>query len=389
MIGSGYCSVCCISVKRRMNLVFELLHIDCLNDNKGVAVSDDIMFSQFVDTLRQEKGLEGAVRRFLRLIEFSTGLESAYLTQIDSSRHVQTILFARNTSSLVIPEGLSVPWGDTLCKRALDESCLFTDDVPGRWGDNDAARQLGVQTFASMPVHVDDSLYGTLCAASTRRKAIDGRNRRLLTVFSEVISMYLERELLLNQLTDANRQLEEVARVDPLTGLSNRRHLMSEMERLWSFVRRENRPALVAFIDLDGFKAINDRYGHDVGDEFLVAVASRLKQATRPYDLVARIGGDEFVVVSAVDADEDQPITARESLRGRLEACTLGPFELPSLKLDYAGASVGIVDAAVKELSPEQAIKRADEAMYMVKSRRRSLMAEDPRGACQQAGDAR
>ncbi|MBB3809440.1 sensor domain-containing diguanylate cyclase [Pseudochelatococcus contaminans] len=347
------------------------------------------MFSQFVDTLRKEKSLEGAVRRFLGLIEFSTGLESAYLTHIDSSLHVQTILFARNTGSFVIPEGLSVPWGDTLCKRALDESCIFSDDVPGRWGDSKAARQLGVQTFASIPVHVDDSLYGTLCAASSRRKAIDSRNRRLLAVFSEVISMYLERELLLNQLTDANLQLEEVARVDPLTGLSNRRHLMAEMGRIWSFMRRENRPVLVAFIDLDGFKSINDQYGHDVGDEFLVAIAKRLKGAIRPYDLAARFGGDEFVVVSAIDADEDQPTTARESLRGRLEASTLGPFELPSLKLDYAGASVGIVDAAVNDLSPEQAVKRADEAMYMVKSRRRSLMAKDPRGACQPEGNAR
>lgn len=331
---------------------------------------DDIM-PHIVNALQQERTLEGTVRNFLKLIEITTGLESAYLTHIDLSQNVQTILFSRNTSSLTIPEGLSVTWGDTLCKRALDESCPYTDDVAGRWGDSDAARVLGIQTYASTPVHVEHALYGTLCGASARRKAVTSRSRDLLVVFGQIISMHLEREALLTRLESSNRQLEEVARIDPLTGLFNRRHLVQEMEQVWSAARREGRSVLVAFIDLDGFKGINDRYGHDIGDELLIAVGGRLLEAMRIQDLVARIGGDEFVVVATVPPGCDASVEAQEKLRRRLEACMGGVFCLSSVTLDYAGSSVGIVDVPVADVSPEQALKRADEAMYAVKRLRR------------------
>ncbi len=331
----------------------------------------DEIIAYVADTLRREQTLEGAVRGFLKIIELSTGLESAYLTHVDTHRNVQTVMFARNTSDLRIPEGLAVAWGDTLCKRALDEGCPFTSDVATRWGDSEAARALGIQTYLSTPVHVDHALYGTLCGASAQQRIIEPRNQQLLSLFGEIISMYLAREGILDRLHDANVQLEQLLRLDPLTGISNRRHLIREMERLWSFAAREERTVIVTFIDLDDFKRINDRHGHAVGDEFLVAVGRKLAGAVREADLLARIGGDEFVVVGLAPPDAGALAEAKEGVRSRLDQCLKGTFNLPSLSLDYGGASVGVIDVRPEKVSPEQAVKLADEAMYVAKNRKR------------------
>ena len=94
------------------------------------------------DSLVGAHSLEELVRPLLELLEAVTGLESTYMTAIDEVAGLQHILYARNTRRLQIPEGLSVPWDDTLCKRALDEGRMYTDDVADCWGDSDAARAL-------------------------------------------------------------------------------------------------------------------------------------------------------------------------------------------------------------------------------------------------------
>ncbi|MOA24362.1 putative diguanylate cyclase YeaP [compost metagenome] len=79
-----------------------------------------------------------------------------------------------------IPEGLSVPWEDTLCRRALEESQTFSNDVDLRWGDSDAARALQIQTYLSTPVRLTDgALYGTLCAASSERHGLPSQARKM------------------------------------------------------------------------------------------------------------------------------------------------------------------------------------------------------------------
>lgn len=329
------------------------------------------ILSHIVETLRHERNIEDVVRNFLEIIELSTGVESAYLTRIDMGNGVQTILFARNTQSMVIPEGLSVPWGDTLCKRALDEKCPYTNNVAERWGDSEAAKALGIQTYMSTPILIDQRLYGTLCAASSHRVIVKEQKQQLLTLFGEIISLYLEREGILEKLQSANRILENVSLTDPLTGLHNRRYLLAEMKKAYSLAERNGHVILVAVIDLDDFKRINDQYGHNIGDEFLVAIAQRLLSASRASDLVARMGGDEFVVVVECPASAENIASATLSLRNRLETSLSGVFDLSSITLDYSGPSIGIVDIQPGTLSPEQAMQLADEAMYAVKRARK------------------
>ncbi|MDG2518273.1 GGDEF domain-containing protein [Lysobacter soli] len=327
-------------------------------------------FVRVADAVTGARTLEELVRPLLEVLEALTGMESTYLTSVDADAGVQHVLFARNTQRLLIPEQLTVPWSDTLCRRALDEECAYTDDVPSRWGDSDAARALGIHTYVSTPVKLEDgSLYGTLCAASARQLPLPDEAQRALLMFSRLIGQQLERERLVDRLQEANAALAASALVDTVTGLPNRRALMAEMTRRIAHCQRQHEALVVAFIDLDGFKAINDRHGHEAGDRLLAAIGRTLQGALRADDFAARLGGDEFVVVGTV-AHVEGPGSI-EAFRERLAASTRRRFDLGTVTVDYEGASVGAVVAADDQPDPDTLIARADAAMYAVKRSRK------------------
>ena len=323
------------------------------------------------DSIGAGNDLETLVRPLLEVMESVTGLESTYVTAIDEDAGLQHILFARNSQSLQIPEGLSVPWGDTLCKRALEEGSNYTDDVAGRWGDSEAARQLGIATYASTPIRIEGGkLYGTLCAASDERRPLAEGADRLMTLFAKLIAQQVERERLVASLHKANEALAATAMADSVTGLPNRRALMDDLRRRLSQAQRDDQVVLAAFVDLDNFKAINDRHGHDVGDRFLTTIGHALNEAMRGRDFTARLGGDEFVVLASVPRHE--LAGAPETLRNRLQAATSKRFHLgEGVSIDYAGPSIGVAVAPAGSLDGEALINAADAAMYEAKRQRR------------------
>lgn len=153
------------------------------------------------------------------------------------------------------------------------------------------------------------------------------------------------------------RYLHELAHSDPLTGLANRRVLEQVLEQTLAHEER----VLVIVTDLDGFKALNDRAGHQVGDEVLVEVARRLLAAVRPDDLVARMGGDEFVVVCRCVSDE-----AAADLVGRVRTSITRPFP------QGGGLAVEVSVGSARSLPgdlPATVLRRADIAMYEDKRR--------------------
>ena len=129
---------------------------------KGTAV--DRILSELSTTLPNAKSVEELARPLLDMLGAITGLESTYLTSIDLQAGIQHVRYARNEGGMQIPEGMDVPWADTLCKRALDEGRTSTSDVASCWPDSEAARKLGIQTYVSAPVRADGTLLGTLCA---------------------------------------------------------------------------------------------------------------------------------------------------------------------------------------------------------------------------------
>jgi diguanylate cyclase (GGDEF)-like protein/PAS domain S-box-containing protein len=162
----------------------------------------------------------------------------------------------------------------------------------------------------------------------------------------------------LRKLTD---ELAERAVRDPLTGLANRSLLE---ERLRAVLARDGRTgdsSGILFLDLDGFKAVNDDHGHQVGDAVLRAVAGRLSHAVRPSDTLARLGGDEFVVlVEGATADGVQ------ALAERLRAAVAEPITVGDLTLNV-GVSVGVATSHGGSTEPGTLLARADRGMYAEK----------------------
>lgn len=313
--------------------------------------------------------LEEVIRPLLELLEEVTGLPSTSITVIDEVGQVQTVVYARNSGGLSIPEGLSVPWQDTLCRRAILEGKRYTRDVAGCWGDSAAARELGLKTYLSEPIRlIDDGLYGTLCAASDESVEVSDKARGYLVLFAQLIARHIESERLLHLLASENRILVQHANTDPLTGIANRRALLQGLKVRLGKAAALGRPLYVAFIDLDGFKAINDRFGHDAGDRFLIEMAHRLVDGCRPEDLVARYGGDEFVVVHLADEATDIEL---DDFKQALERLTIGEFRACDDVIDYPGASVGVVAASPEDHDVETILQLCDAAMYARKQARR------------------
>ena len=317
----------------------------------------------------EARDLESLTRPLLEMLETVTGLESTYLTQIDLEQSAQHILYARNSAALQIPEGGSVDWSDTLCRRALDEGRLYAADVADRWGDSAAARAMGIRTYMSSPVRTSSgSLYGTLCGASAEHKPLVTGSEHLIAFFARLIAEHVEREQLLQQLQQANNELSRQALSDPLTGLPNRRALMLELHRLFSLLKRTGHPLLISFIDLDGFKAINDTHGHDAGDLLLQTMAQQLAGALRSGDLLARVGGDEFVAVGMGPLSGEETVEAAvHCFQRRLFAQSQVQLPLASQVLNYPGASVGVVAVDPASISIDDALRQADACMYAVK----------------------
>jgi len=161
-------------------------------------------------------------------------------------------------------------------------------------------------------------------------------------------------------------ELEARADIDPLLDILNRRGFERELARAIAYVKRYGTDAVLVYLDLDGFKSVNDRCGHGAGDELLKAVAAALTSRVRASDVVARLGGDEFAILMWNVSEAHAFAKARD-----LESAVAGvEIERGSVKC-AVGASAGI--AAVSPLdTPPQAIDAADRAMYVRKRERYS-----------------
>ena len=167
----------------------------------------------------------------------------------------------------------------------------------------------------------------------------------------------------IQDLKDSEAQLERSAHYDGLTGLPNRVLLADRLQQEMVQAQRRARPVAVVLLDLDGFKTINDRHGHAAGDQFLIAVAARMRQALRAGDTFARLGGDEFVAVlpDLADTQEGVPLLAR------LLAAAAQPVAAGDRVLQ-ASASLGATFyPQAEDIDAEQLLRQADQAMYQAK----------------------
>ena len=196
----------------------------------------------------------------------------------------------------------------------------------------------------------------------------------LLALFSTpIIYTWIVHPLILTR-DELLARAEEKAHTDPLTELANRRLLAKHMERDLASSVRHKVYGGVLVIDLDDFKIINDRHGHDAGDQVLVEIARRLESITRAEDLVARLGGDEFIVlISRLDPDERIARDKARQIAEKLIGLLTRPIEFDGRTLQV-GASIGVRLLGSEGLDAETAIQDADRAMYDAKGAGKGLV---------------
>jgi len=166
-----------------------------------------------------------------------------------------------------------------------------------------------------------------------------------------------------DRLLESRRELEELATHDPLTQLWNRRAILERLSREWARALREKKSVAVLLADVDRFKDVNDRSGHLVGDMVLCEVARRMSAALRPYDLLGRFGGEEFLVALATESPEAAGLVA-ERLR---HAVSASPFSADGLEFPLS-VSIGLaVASATAATAVEPLLQAADSALYRAK----------------------
>jgi diguanylate cyclase (GGDEF)-like protein len=207
-------------------------------------------------------------------------------------------------------------------------------------------------------VALSAELMADLSAAKRRLHRGDGR------VLDQVLALARLAEERLVEAQTRIRQLENLTMTDELTGLSNRRGFQQALARSIEEARRHGEFGVVALIDLDGFKQINDRYGHEAGDRVLIDVGHFLKSRVRSTDYVARLGGDEFAIIYT---RTDVLPTRRRILKLKEGLRTLEiPYRAARLRV---GASVGLEPFGPGAVA-EEVVHAADLAMYADKARR-------------------
>ncbi|MBR7782682.1 sensor domain-containing diguanylate cyclase [Undibacterium luofuense] len=338
----------------------------------------DIILKQLAQSLNEARSIEQLVRPLLEMLSSATGMESTYLTSIEFDDDTQTVKYARNVGNLQIPEGIVVSWGDSLCKRSLESCISATSDVQELWSDSEAAKNLGICSYMTVPIVCSGGkLMGTLCAASAEKVEQQQKARTVLQLFGNIVANFLEREILISELQETNRTLQRIALTDLLTDLPNRRAMIEQLERILAHATRYGTSTLIGMIDLDNFKYINDEYGHRVGDQFLREIARRLADCLRATDFLGRLGGDEFLFVGFGPSPKDQqrPVDVAAMMQNRLTKATEGKFDLGEVSINYGGASVAVIVLDADTSTCEKAIEAADDAMYRVKQQRKLALA--------------
>jgi len=194
-------------------------------------------------------------------------------------------------------------------------------------------------------------IYAEMLTTSAVRDA-NGKPQRYVALFSDITAI-----------KEHQNQLEHIAHFDVLTHLPNRVLLSDRLQQAMAQAQRRGQKLTVAYLDLDGFKHVNDRHGHDVGDKLLIALASAMKGALREGDTLARIGGDEFVAV-LIDLDS---IESCVPLLNRLLEAASAPVQVDGLTL-RGSASIGVtLYPQTQDIDADQLFRQADQAMYQAK----------------------
>ncbi len=332
------------------------------------------VLSEFASTVLTDFSLQAILDHLVERVVELLPVTAAGVTLISSDLTPHHVA-ASNEAALRF-EQLQTELGQGPCVAAYASSKpVAVPDLARANGFPDfgpAAAEAGMAAVFAFPLRHAGGCLGALDLYRSTTGALAPEDLAVAQTLADVTTSYLLNAQTRERALQAADRFRDSALHDPLTGLPNRVLLQERLDHAALRASRTGKTTAVLFADLDGFKLINDTYGHAVGDQLLAAVASRLSALVRPGDTLARVSGDEFVFLC-----EDLAYASDvELLTTRIEAAFAEPFELHDLALT-ASASVGAAFSGPGEAVTNQLVLDADTAMYQAKRRASSNLIVD------------
>lgn len=295
--------------------------------------------------ITERRRAENATERAKSLMEQAIDHSSTYIWETDS--------FGRITFVYGSKKAIGFKSDELLGRRVTELTALGT--VVADDSDNPLAEAIsGRLPYENLPLHYSDEDGRGVWVSSSGYPFTDGEGR---------FRGYRGANVNLTDLIIAKKELEDLAVHDPLTGLANRRLLIEQFQREAIRQRRSGKPLSLLLLDLDHFKSINDRYGHLAGDTCLKRISAVIESRVRGADIVARFGGEEFIVLLP-DTDEQGAIIAADNLCSAVAAAEI---VLPEAVV-HLTVSIGVATAKPGETWDfDPLMGLADKAMYMAK----------------------
>ena len=308
-------------------------------------------------TVSQTLNLEELLGNVLDKVLEVMGVEVTAIFLLEDESGALALRAYRGMSAHLVRELSVLRGGDGFINRvAKSGKPLLVEDVSAdKRFSKSKEKTGGIQSFAVVPVMSKEKILGVIGVGSNSHREFPDWEVRMLETIANQIGMAIENARLYEHAL-------ELAFTDSLTGLYNRRYFMEQMEREFIRANRSKAALSLIMVDLDGLKAINDRYGHHEGDAFLREVAGIIKANTRASDVAARWGGDEFMLL-APETDSDSAWKIAERVRGQVKRYHR------ILEGEEVGItiSVGIVSYPSHASMISELLRRADEAMYSAK----------------------
>jgi diguanylate cyclase (GGDEF)-like protein len=322
------------------------------------------VLSEFASTMLTEFPIQGILDHLVRRIVDVMPITAAGVTLI--SPGIRPRYVAASDALALRFEQLQTELGEGPCVEAYRTGTAVT--MPDLRRDsrfpNFTPRALneGLAAVFTFPLHDRDRCLGALDLYNDTPERLGRRALEVAQTLANVASAYLLNAQTRADLQDAADRSRDQSLHDPLTGLANRTLLLDRLSHAVQRSRRSDKTLAILFVDLDQFKLVNDRFGHKVGDELLVAVANRLAGLLRPADSVARLSGDEFVILCE-DFDGKPGVS---EVADRISEALGAPYVLSTTTVNVT-ASVGIAFAGRGVFPPAQLLQDADAAMYQAK----------------------
>ena len=325
------------------------------------------MLSEFARTMLKDFPIQGILDHLVQRIVDIMPVTAAGVTLI--SPELQPRYVAASDEAALRYERLQTELGEGPCVTAYRTGeAVSVPDLRSETrfpGFTQQARDAGLAAAFTFPLRHEDVQLGALDLYRDTPGALSASEMSTAQTLADVAAAYLINAQARSDLQDSSDQSREAALHDPLTGLPNRVLMMEFLEHTFRGSRRPGKASAVFFIDLDRFKQVNDTYGHQAGDALLIAVADRLTGVLRPGDSLARLSGDEFVVLCE---DLDGPSQAA-AIAHRVDTALALPFVLPGVEVRVT-ASIGIAFTDEGTPGPEELLQNADRAMYRMKQQR-------------------